>query len=43
MKVLKHGVTQHFVDEVKWVLDLLVSVRLPSCDDDSHTNYIACS
>jgi hypothetical protein len=37
------GVTQHFADEVDWILDLAVGVRLPTLDDDSCTNHIACS
>jgi hypothetical protein len=43
MKILSFGVTQHFTDEVDWILDLAVGVRLPSFDDDSCTNHIACS
>jgi hypothetical protein len=43
MKVPSLGVTQHFADEVDWILDLMVSVRLPPFDDDSCTNHIACS
>jgi hypothetical protein len=43
MKILSFGVTQHFTDEVDWILDLAVGVRLPPFDDDSCTNHIACS
>jgi hypothetical protein len=41
MKILSLGVTQHFADEVDWILDLMVSVRLPPFNDYSHTNHIA--
>jgi hypothetical protein len=43
MKVPSLGVTQQFTDEVDWILDLTISVRLPTFYDDSHTNHIACS
>jgi hypothetical protein len=43
MKVPSLGITQHFTDEVNRVLDLAIGVRLPSFDDDCHTNHIACS
>jgi hypothetical protein len=29
MKILSFGVTQHFTDEVDWILDLAVGVRPP--------------
>jgi hypothetical protein len=43
MKIPSFGVTRHFADEVDWILDLVVGVRLPPLDDDSCTDYIACS
>jgi hypothetical protein len=43
LKILIFGVTQHFADEVDWILDLAVGVRLPPLDDDSCTNHIAYS
>jgi hypothetical protein len=43
MKISSFGATQYFTDEVDWVLDLEVGVRLPPLDDDSCTNHIACS
>jgi hypothetical protein len=43
MKVPSLGVTKHFSDEVNQALDLMISVRLPSFDDDCCTNHIACS
>jgi hypothetical protein len=43
MKVSCFGVTQHFVDEINWILDLTVSVRLPSFNDDRRTNHVTCS
>jgi hypothetical protein len=43
MNVQSLGVTQHFTDEVDRILDLAVSVRLPSFNDDHHTNHVACS
>jgi hypothetical protein len=29
VKILSLGVTQHFTDDVNWVLDLAISTRLP--------------
>jgi hypothetical protein len=43
MKILSFGVTQHFTDEVDWISDLVVGVRLPLLDNDNCTNHIACS
>jgi hypothetical protein len=43
MKIPSFGVTQHFADEVDWILDLAFGVQLPPLDDDSCTNPIACS
>jgi hypothetical protein len=43
MKIPNFGVTQHFADEVDWIFDLEVGVRLPLLNDDSCTNHIACS
>jgi hypothetical protein len=43
MKIPSFRVTQHFADEVDWILDLAVGVRPPPLDDDSYTNHIACS
>jgi hypothetical protein len=43
MKIPSFGVTQHFADEVDWILDLAVGVRQPLLDDDSCTNNIICS
>jgi hypothetical protein len=43
VKLSSFGVTHHFTDEVYWILDLAVCVRLPPFDDDSCTNHIACS
>jgi hypothetical protein len=43
MKIPSLGITQYFMDEIDWVLDLTIGVRLPSFDDDCHTNHIACS
>jgi hypothetical protein len=43
MKILSFGVTQHFIDEVDWILDLVVGVQLPPLNDDSYTDHIACS
>jgi hypothetical protein len=42
MKIPSFGVTQHFADEVDWILDLAVGVRLPMLNDDSCTNHYAC-
>jgi hypothetical protein len=43
MEISSFGVTQHITDEVDWILDLVIGVRLPLLDDDSCTEYIACS
>jgi hypothetical protein len=43
MEILSFGVTRHFADEVDWILDLVVSVRLPLLDDDNCTDHITCS
>jgi hypothetical protein len=43
MKISSLGFTQHFGDEVDRVLDLAVSIKLPSFDNDYHTKHIACS
>jgi hypothetical protein len=43
VKIPSFGVAQHFADEVNRILDLAVSTRLPSFDDDSYTNHITCS
>jgi hypothetical protein len=43
MKILSFGVTQHFTDEVDWILDLAIGVRLPPLDDDNCINHITCS
>jgi hypothetical protein len=43
MKILSLGITQHFTNEVNWILDLPIGVRHPPFHDDSHTNHIACS
>jgi hypothetical protein len=40
MKILRHGVAQHFVDKVNWVLDLAIGIQLPPLDDDSCTDDI---
>jgi hypothetical protein len=42
MKILSFGITQHFANEVDWILDLAVGVQLPLFNDDSYTNHIAC-
>jgi hypothetical protein len=41
MKIPSLGITQHFANEVDWVLDLTISVHLPSFDDDGHTDHVA--
>jgi hypothetical protein len=43
VKIPSLGVTQHIADEVNWILDLLVSLRLPLFDDDRCTDHITCS
>jgi hypothetical protein len=43
MKILSLGVSQHFADEINWVLDLLNGILLPPFDDNSCTNHISCS
>jgi hypothetical protein len=43
MKVLSFGITQHFTDEVNWILDLAVGVQLPQFNDDSCTCNIMTS
>jgi hypothetical protein len=43
MKILSFRVTQHFTNEVDWILDLVVGARLLPLDDDSCTIHIACS
>jgi hypothetical protein len=43
MEILSFGVTQHFVDEVDWILDLAVGVQLPPLDDGNRTDHITCS
>jgi hypothetical protein len=43
MKIPSFVVTQHFTNEVDWILDLVVGFRLPSLDDDSCTNHFAYS
>jgi hypothetical protein len=43
VKILSLGITQHFTDEIDRVLDLAIGIRLPSFDDDRHTNHVACS
>jgi hypothetical protein len=41
VKIPSLGITQHFADEIGWVLDLAVGIRLPSFNDDCHTNHAA--
>jgi hypothetical protein len=43
VKIPSLGITQHFADEIDWVLDLAVGIRLPSFEDDYRTNHVACS
>jgi hypothetical protein len=43
MKIPSFGITQHFTDEVDWILDLSIGVRLPPLDDDNCINHITCS
>jgi hypothetical protein len=43
MKISSLRITQHFIDEIDQVLDLVDGIRLSSFDDDCHTNHIACS
>jgi hypothetical protein len=43
MKILSFGVTKHCADEVLWVLDFTVGIRLPPFDDNSCTDHIAYS
>jgi hypothetical protein len=40
VKILSLGVAQHFTDEINWVLDLAIGIRLPPLDNDSCTNHI---
>jgi hypothetical protein len=42
VKVSSLGFTQYCTDEVDWILDLAVGVRLPPFDDESCTDHIAC-
>jgi hypothetical protein len=43
MKIPSFEVTQNFIDEVDWILDLVVGVWIPPLDDDSCTNHITYS
>jgi hypothetical protein len=43
VKILSHGVAQHFADEINWVLDLAIGIWLPLLDNNSYTNHIKCS
>jgi hypothetical protein len=44
VKVLSLGVTQHFVDEINWMLDPTISAQPPPpFNNYSCTNHIACS
>jgi hypothetical protein len=43
MEIPSFGITQHFTDEVDWILDLVVGVQLPSLDDDSCPDHTICS
>jgi hypothetical protein len=42
VKIPNLGIDQYFADEIDWVLDLAVGIRLPSSDDDCRTNHVAC-
>jgi hypothetical protein len=43
VKIPSLGVSQHFANEINWVLDLVIGIWLPSLDDNSCTNQITCS
>jgi hypothetical protein len=43
MKILIFGATQHFADEVDWILNLSVGIRLPPFNYDSCIDHITCS
>jgi hypothetical protein len=43
VKILSFGVAHHFDNEVNWILDLAIGVRLPSFDDNNCTNHITCT
>jgi hypothetical protein len=42
VKIPSLGVTQHFADQINWVLDLVIGIRLPPLNDNSCTNHITC-
>jgi hypothetical protein len=43
MKILIFGAAQHFADEVDWILNLLVGIRLPPFNYDSCIDHVTCS
>jgi hypothetical protein len=43
VKILSLGVTQHFIDEINWVLDVVIAIRLAPLDDNRCTKHITCS
>jgi hypothetical protein len=43
MKIPSLRITQHLADEINWVLDLVVGIRLPAFNDDCCTDHIYCS
>jgi hypothetical protein len=43
MKILSLGITQHFTNEVERLLNLAISIGLPSFDDDCYSYHVACS
>jgi hypothetical protein len=41
MKILSLGIAQHFANEIDWVLDLAIGVRLSLFDDDYCIDHVA--
>jgi hypothetical protein len=43
VKISSPRITQHFTNEIDQILDLVIGIRLPTFDDDCHTDHVACS
>jgi hypothetical protein len=43
VKIPSLGISQHFVDEINWVLHLVIGIQFPPFNNDSCTDHITCS